>query len=85
MADIPWWARESLWRKMAIWITAIMAVILIFLSFHSVALITAGSARVPAYSVINQRIDYRFDRERNRQQPVIGDPAPLFGRVLSEA
>lgn len=84
MAETPWWASESIWRKLAIWITAFMAVVLIFLTFHSVKVITAGSDRVPAYSVINQRIDYRFDADRNLMAPVIGDEAPLFGTPLSE-
>jgi nitric oxide reductase subunit C len=84
MSDIPKWAEEDLWRKVAIWVTAGMFVILIVLTFDSVAVITAGSDRVPSYSVINQRIYYRMDRERGIQAPVIGAQAPLFGKVLSE-
>lgn len=85
MSDTPWWASESLWRKLAIWITAFMLVVLIFLTFDSVARITAGSERVPDYSVINHRIYYRFDAEQGHEVPVIGDEAPLFGQKLSEA
>jgi nitric oxide reductase subunit C len=85
MSEIPKWAEEDLWRKIAIWVTAGMFVVLILLTFDSVAVITAGSDRVPAYSVINQRIYYRKDRERGIQAPVIGDSAPLFGQSLSEA
>lgn len=85
MSDIPRWAEEDFWRKMAIWVTAGMFVILIVLTFDSVAVITAGSDRVPAYSVINNRIYYRMDRERAIQAPFIGEEAPLFGKVLSEA
>ncbi|MEE4377163.1 MAG: cytochrome c [Candidatus Competibacteraceae bacterium] len=81
----PWWASESLWRKTAIWVTAFMAVVLIFLTFDTLAKIDVGSERVPAYSVINQRIYYEFDRKRNRHMPVIGNEAPLFGKALSEA
>lgn len=84
MADTPWWASEDLWRKWAIWITAGMAVVLIFLTFDSVAKITAGTERVPAYSVINKKIFYKFDSERNMEAPVIGGDAPLFGQVYSE-
>jgi nitric oxide reductase subunit C len=84
MNDIPWWASEDLWRKLAIWITAFMLVVLIVLTFDSVAKITAGVAKVPAYNVINQRIYYRWDQEREMEAPVIGDQAPLFGQVLSE-
>ena len=84
MADIPWWASEDLWRKCAIWITAAMAVVLIFLTLHTATTIRAGTNRVPAYSVINQRIDYKYDAERHHEVPVIGAEAPLFGRMLSE-
>jgi nitric oxide reductase subunit C len=79
-----WWASEDFWRKTAIYVTAGMVVILIILTFDSVSAITAGSDRVPAYGVINHRIDYVFDETRNMQVPVIGDEAPLFGVTLSE-
>ncbi len=79
-----WWASETFWRKTAIFVTAGMAVILIGLSFHTVAVITEGSNRVPAYSVINHRIDYVHNDERNMQVPVIGAEAPLFGEKLTE-
>ena len=85
MADTPWWASEDVWRKCAIWVTAFMAVVLIFLAFDTVAKITAGSERVPGYDVINKRIYYTFNAERNMQEPVIGDDAPLFGTMLSAA
>lgn len=84
MNNTPWWASEDLWRKSAIWVTALMSVALIFLTFDSVSKITAGSQRVPAYSVINKRVYYRWDTDRGFQVPVIGDEAPLFGKVLSE-
>lgn len=84
MTDTPWWASEDIWRKAAIWVTAVMAVILIFLTFDSVAKITAGSNRVPDYGVINNKIFYKFDADRNMQVPVIGGEAPLFGERLSE-
>ncbi len=83
MNGTPWWASESFWRKTAIWVTAGMFVVLILLTFDSVAKITAGSTRVPGYDVINQRIYYRWSRERKIQVPVIGAEAPLFGRRLS--
>jgi nitric oxide reductase subunit C len=80
----PWWTRETAWRKAAIWITAVMLVVLIVLTFDTVAKITAGTERVPAYSVINRRIHYRHDPERGYQVPVIGADAPLFGTPLDE-
>jgi len=84
MNKTPWWASESFWRKVAVWITAGMLVILIFLTFDTVKKITAGSSRVPAYSVINKRIYYRMNPERGFMEPVIGDDAPLFGKMMSE-
>ena len=85
MSSVPWWAAEDFWRKCAIFVTAFMALVLILLTFHSLAAIQSGAGRVPAYSVVNHRIDYRMDRERGYQVPVIGDEAPLFGRKLTEA
>ena len=84
-SPMPWWASEDFWRKCAIFVTAFMALVLILLTFHSLAAIQAGAGRVPAYSVINHRIDYRFSEERGYQVPVVGGEAPLFGRKLSEA
>lgn len=85
MSTIPWWSSESLWRKIAIWVTAVMGVVLIILTFDSVARITAGGDRVPGYGVINQRIYYRFNSDRGYLVPVVGDEAPLFGEVLDDA
>jgi len=85
METIPWWATESVWKKVAIWVTSGMLVVLIVLTFDSVAKITAGSERVPDYTVINQRIFYRLDRQRGYRVPVIGGEAPLFGTRLDAA
>ncbi len=85
MNDVPWWSSESYWRKMAIWVTAVMAVVLMFLTFDTVRQITAGGERVPAYSVINQKIFYEYDDSRGYQVPRIGEPAALFGNALDEA
>ena len=85
MNDVPWWSSESYWRKMAIWVTAFMAVVLIMLTFDTVRQITAGSERVPAYSIINQKIFYEYNDERGYQVPRIGESAALFGNALDEA
>jgi len=85
MAGIPWWASEDVWKKLAIWVTALSFVVLIFLTMDSLEQISVGGERVPAYSVINKRVSYTFNDERNYQVPVIGDDAPLFGTRLSEA
>ena len=83
-ADL-WWASPSFWRKLAIWVTGGSFVMLIFLTFDTMSYIQAGGKKVPAYSVINQRVDYKFDDTLNRFQPVIGPEEPLFGKVLTEA
>jgi nitric oxide reductase subunit C len=85
MSQETWWASESFWRKTAIFVTAGMAVVLIGLTFHTVSVIRAGTARVPPYTVINHRIDYQFDAQRNMRVPVIGAEAPLFGELLDES
>jgi nitric oxide reductase subunit C len=81
----PLWASESFWKKVAIWVTAGSFLLLIILTLDTMAQVSAGSKRVPAYSVINKQIDYRFDAKSNRYLPVIGGDAPLFGKVLNEA
>ncbi len=80
----PWWASESFWRKAAIWVTGVSFVALIVLTFDSLTQISAGSKRVPAYSVVNYRIDYKFDDQRHFQVPVISAKEPLFGKELSD-
>lgn len=84
MTTEAWWASPSLWRKTAIWITAGSLVILIFLTFDSMAYITAGGKQVPGYSIINQRVDYQYNDEQKRYVPVIGPEEPLFGKMLTE-
>lgn len=85
MATSQWWSSESFWRKTAIWVTGGSMVILILLTMDTLPKISAGSERVPAYSVINQRIEYQLDNTRHVQVPVIGKEEPLFGKKLSEA
>ncbi len=81
----PWWASDAFWRKAAIWVTGVSLIVLVLLTFDSMSQIMAGSKRVAAYSVINNRIDYKFDDKRHVQVPVIGAIEPLFGKEFSEA
>ncbi len=83
--NIPWWSSETFWKKTAIWVTGFMFVVLVALTLDTLPKISVGSERVPAYSVINKHIDYQFNDERNIQVPVIGEDAPLFGQMLTEA
>lgn len=84
MATNQWWASESFWRKTAIWVTGGSFIVLILLTLDTLPQITAGSKRVPAYSAINYRIEYKFDETRHVQAPVLGVKEPLFGKELSE-
>ncbi len=84
MNPTPIWASEAFWKKTAIWVTAGSFLLLIGLTFDSMSQVAAGGKRVPAYSVINKKIDYRFDPKLNRYMPVIGGDEPLFGKALSE-
>ncbi|KAB2313501.1 c-type cytochrome [Betaproteobacteria bacterium SCN2] len=84
MTTEAWWASPSLWRKTAVWITGGSFVILVFLTFDTMAYISAGGKQVPGYSIINQRVDYQYDDEKKRYLPVIGPEEPLFGKMLTE-
>jgi nitric oxide reductase subunit C len=79
------WASEAFWKKTAIWVTGGSFVLLILLTFDSLSQIAVGGTRVPGFSVINKDIGYRLDKTTQRYRPVIGEDAPLFGTVLSEA
>jgi nitric oxide reductase subunit C len=85
MTDLPRWASEDFWRKVAISVTALMTVFFIILSFHTLSVTAIGGKRVPPFTVVNHRIDYRFNNERHLSEPVIGKEAPLFGRRWTEA
>ncbi|MBU0688169.1 MAG: cytochrome c [Gammaproteobacteria bacterium] len=84
MATNQWWASETFWRKTAIWVTGGSMVVLMLLTMDTLSQISVGTTRVPAYSVINHRIEYKFDEQRKVQVPVIGAKEPLFGKELNE-
>lgn len=84
MATNEWWASESFWRKTAIWVTGGSFIVLILLTFDTLPQIATGSKRVPAYSAINYRVEYKFDAARHVQAPVLGVKEPLFGQELTE-
>jgi nitric oxide reductase subunit C len=84
MATNQWWASESFWRKTAIWVTGGSMVVLMLLTMDTLSQISVGTTRVPAYTAINHRIEYKFDDKRKVQVPVIGVEEPLFGKVLNE-
>lgn len=84
MSDEPLWASESFWKKVAIWVTAGSFLILVVLTFDSLKQTQVGGSRVPAYSVINQKIDYQYQPKLHKFVPVIGGDEWLFGQQYSE-
>jgi nitric oxide reductase subunit C len=85
MNETPLWASESFWKKTAIWVTAGSFIILVFLTMDSLSQTKAGGKRVPAYSVINKKIDYVYQEKLHKSMPVIGDTELLFGKEYTEA
>lgn len=84
MTDEPLWASESFWKKVAIWVTAGSFLILVILTFDSLKQTQVGGSRVPAYSVINQKIDYQYQAKLHKFIPIIGGDEWLFGQQYSE-
>jgi nitric oxide reductase subunit C len=72
------------WRAGAISIVIVMTIVLAMLTVDSLKAIYTGGSHVPLYSVINQKIDYKFDGVRGIDIPTIGDKEALFGREHSE-
>ncbi|CAB4244132.1 Nitric oxide reductase subunit C [Methylacidimicrobium sp. AP8] len=68
------------WRAGAISASAVMLAVLAILSIDTLRAIRAGGRNVPEYTVINRRIDYRFDAATNQSHPVLGAEELLFGR-----
>src|SRR3989338_32165 len=79
-----WWASETFWKKTTFWTTAVMFLVRVGLALDTMSQIQVGGKRVPAYSAINHRIDYKMDESRHAQVPVIGIEEPLFGKKLTE-
>ena len=78
-------ARDPLfWRAGAIASTAVMSVVLAFLTVDTLNAIRAGGSHVPPYTVINHQIGYAFDVGRNIDLPVIGGTQLIFGRQYDE-
>lgn len=75
----------SFWRAGAISTTAVMLVVLAFLTIDSLDASRAGGRQVPNYDVINREIGYANDWSRGFEVPVIGASEPLFGHTYSLA
>lgn len=75
----------AFWRAGAISATAVMLVVLVFLTIDSLAVIREGGSHVPPYTAINREIGYSFDLHRGYNVPTIGKEQPFFGRQYSAA
>jgi nitric oxide reductase subunit C len=73
------------WRAGAISIVVVMLAVLAMLTVDSLRAIDPGGPRVPAYTVVNQKIGYQYDNARGIDMPTIGEQELLFGRRYSEA
>jgi nitric oxide reductase subunit C len=71
------------WRAGAISSTAVMLVVLAFLTIDSLDASRAGGRQVPNYDVINHHIGYTYDWSRGLEVPVIGPTEPLFGKTYT--
>ncbi len=84
MNETPLWASESFWKKIAIYVTAGAFLTLIILTLDTLNQTSAGGKRVPAYNVINQKIDYQYDENAHKFMPVISGQELFFGKNYSE-
>ncbi len=75
------WTSNRFWRRSATWVTGVASVLLIFLTFDSMGQMTMGTAddiknkvdkRIPSPLVINYKIDYKLNKERGHEIPIIG-------------
>ncbi|MEA3491659.1 MAG: cytochrome c [Campylobacterota bacterium] len=86
------WTSIPFWRRSAGWVTGFAVMLLIWLSFDTLGQISMGTdedlknrvtKRVPAATVINYNIDYKFSKKRGSEVPVIGEKEPFFGKEWS--
>lgn len=84
MNETPLWASETFWKKTAIWVTAGAFLILVVLTLDSLKQTQAGSKRVPAYAVINQKIDYQYNADLHKSMPIVGAQELLFNKEYTE-
>ncbi len=83
------WTDNRFWMRSAGWITGFSAVLLIWLTFDTLAQIQMGddndlksgiAKRVPGPTVINYNIKYQFNEKRGHEVPIIGEKEKFFGR-----
>jgi len=75
------WSDNRFWQRTATWVTGFAAVLLIWLTFDTSAMISMGTdedltngvtKRVPGPTVINYKIEYLMSTQRGHEIPVIG-------------
>ena len=84
------WTSIDFWRRSAAWVTGFATILLIWLTFDTIKQIRMGTdeelakgiqRRIPAPTVINYKIDYKYSEKRGLEVPVIGpEKHPLFGK-----
>ena len=86
------WTSIRFWRRSAAWVTGVATVLLIWLTFDTMSQIRMGTdeelakgitRRIPAPTVINYHIDYKYDKKRGHEVPVIGQKENFFGKQWS--
>ena len=89
MANKSVWSDNRFWQRSAAWVTGFASVLLIWLTFDTMAQITMGTdadlkngvtKRVPGPTVINYKVTYEMDAKRGHEIPVIGEKEKFFGR-----
>ncbi|MEA2019137.1 MAG: cytochrome c [Campylobacterota bacterium] len=83
------WTDNRFWARSAAWVTGFASILLIWLSFDTLAQISMGNdedlkngiaKRVPGPTVINYKITYEMSEKRGHEVPVIGAKEKFFGR-----
>jgi len=91
--NVSVWTSIPFWRRSAAWVTGFATILLIWLSFDTLGQISMGTdedlqnkvtKRVPAPTVINYKIDYKYDSKRGHEVPVIGEKELFFGKEWSK-
>ncbi len=86
------WTSISFWRRSAAWVTGFSTIMLIWLTFDTMGQLKMGTdedlqkgvkKRIPAPTVINYHIDYKYDNTRGHEVPVIGKKEKFFGKEWS--
>ncbi len=90
--NVSVWTSIDFWKRSAAWVTGLATVLLIWLTFDTMNQISMGTPeelakgikkRIPAPTVINYHIDYKYDEKRGHEVPVIGAKEPFFGKEWS--